>query len=86
MNVKGDELRCDSCNGVLVRPRKFIASTHMYWNRPWGSTLKMSAPVIPYACVNCGRVFLFLGDRKKIIREFKGLPEDKQREIMEGQL
>ncbi len=81
MDVKDGQPKCDSCDGVLVRSRKFIASTNMYWNRPWGSALKMSSPVIPYACMNCGRVYLFLGDKKKIIREFNGLPDDTKNQM-----
>lgn len=81
MDLKEDHPKCDSCDGVLVRSRKFIASTNVYWNRPWGSALKMSAPVIPFACMNCGRVYLYLGDKKKIIREFNGLPEDMKNQM-----
>jgi hypothetical protein len=44
----------------------------------------MSAPVIPFACLSCGRVFLFLGDKNKIIREFNGLPEDEKKKTNEG--
>lgn len=76
--------KCDSCDNPLVRSRKFLASTNMYWNRPWGSALKMSGPVIPYACLKCGRVYLFLGDKNKIIREFNGLPEDEKKKTNEG--
>jgi hypothetical protein len=75
MEMEDDNTKCQSCGGILVRSRKFIASTNMYWNKPWGSALKMSAPVIPYACMNCGRVYLFLGDKKKIIREYNDQPE-----------
>jgi hypothetical protein len=56
-----------------------MASTYMYWNRPWGGTLRMSVAVIPHACMSCGRVFLFLGDRKRVIREFKDLPDEDKR-------
>ncbi|MEE9150865.1 MAG: hypothetical protein V3U20_03425 [Thermoplasmata archaeon] len=83
MDIKGSKPKCDSCDGVLVRSRKFIVSTNMYWNRPWGSALKMSAPVIPYACTSCGRVYLFLGDKNKIIREFSGLSEDEKKKTKE---
>jgi len=86
MDIKENKPKCDSCGGLLVRSRKFIASTNMYWNRPWGSALKMSGPVIPYACLNCGRVYLFLGDKNKIIREFEGLPEDEKEKIKEGKI
>jgi DNA-directed RNA polymerase subunit RPC12/RpoP len=83
MDIKNDQLKCESCGSPLVRSRKFIASTNMYWNRPWGSALKMSAPVIPYACMNCGRIYLYLGDKKKIIREFNELPENEKKIIEE---
>jgi hypothetical protein len=64
-----------------VESRKFLGSNQVYWNRPWGSTLKMSVPVIPYVCMHCGRVYLYLGDRNKVIREFTNLSE-KEREFM----
>lgn len=81
MDLKEDHPKCDSCGGLLVRSRKFIASTNMYWNRPWGSALKMSAPVIPFACMNCGRIYLYLGDKKKIIREFNELSDDTKNQM-----
>jgi hypothetical protein len=75
---------CDSCGSPLVQSKKFIASTYMYWNRPWGGTLKMSVPVIPFACMKCGRVYLFMGDKNKIIREFNELPENEKKKCLEG--
>jgi hypothetical protein len=74
---------CDSCGGSLIRSRKFLASTNMYWNRPWGSALKMSASVIPFACMSCGRVYLYLGDKNKILREFKDLHEGEKKKYIE---
>jgi hypothetical protein len=79
MATEENHPRCDSCEGVLVRSRKFLASTNMYWNRPWGGALKMSASVIPFACMSCGRIYLYLGDKNKILREFKDLPESDKR-------
>lgn len=73
--------KCDSCDEPLVRSRKFMASTNMYWNRPWGSALKMSAPVIPYACMKCGKVYLYIRDRNKIIREYNELSEAEKNQI-----
>jgi hypothetical protein len=55
----------------------------MYWNKPWGSALKMSAHVIPFACMSCGRVYLYLGDRNKVLREYTELPEDDKKKIKE---
>lgn len=78
MPLKENHPKCESCGELLVQSRKFIASTHMYWNRPWGGTLKMSVAVIPYACMVCGRVYLYLGDRNKILREFKDLPDEQK--------
>jgi len=83
MEKKGNQTHCVTCGDALVPPRKFIASTYMYWNRPWGSILKMSAPVIPYACMKCGRVYLYLSDKNKIIREFSKLPEDEKNKCQE---
>lgn len=83
MDIQNGQPKCESCGAQLVRSRKFIASTNMYWNRPWGSALKMSAPVIPYACMNCGRIYLYLGDKKKIIREYNELPENEKKSIEE---
>lgn len=78
MEKKGNQTRCVTCGDTLVPSRKFIASTYMYWNRPWGSMLKMSVPVTPYACMTCGRVYLYLSDKNKIIREFNELPEEER--------
>lgn len=83
MDINENTPKCDSCNVALMRSRKFIASTNMYWNRPWGSVLKMSAPVIPYACMNCGRVYLYLSDKKKIVREFNELSDDAKNKLEE---
>ncbi len=84
MDNNGNKPKCESCGVLLVESRKFIASTNMYWNRPWGNALKMSSPVIPHACPMCGRVFLYLGDRNRILREFNGLPEDKKNSLLNG--
>lgn len=81
MDIKEDKPKCVSCGATLLRSRKFIASKHMYWNRPWGGTLKMSDPVIPYACMGCGRVYLYLRDKNRIIREFCDLPEAEKTKI-----
>ncbi len=83
MGNKESKSTCDSCDTPLVQSKKFIASTNMYWNRPWGGTLKMSVPVIPFACIKCGRVYLFLGDKNKIIREFNVLPENEKKQYLE---
>jgi hypothetical protein len=83
MGSNKNKQKCESCNSSLVSSRKFIASTYMYWNKPWGGSLKMSVPVIPYACVNCGRVYLYLSDKNKIIREFGELPDEMKKEIVE---
>ncbi|UCE73933.1 MAG: hypothetical protein JSV56_13080 [Methanomassiliicoccales archaeon] len=83
MGSEENAFKCDSCGDSLVRSRKFMASTYMYWNRPWGSALKMSAPVIPYACMSCGRVYLYIGDRKKILREFNDQPEADRKKYKE---
>ena len=41
----------------------------------------MSDPVIPYACMSCGRVYLYLSDKNRIIREFCDLPEAEKKKI-----
>lgn len=84
MEIEDNRLKCDTCGNTLVQARRFIASTNVYWNKPWGSALKMSAPVIPYACMKCGRVYLYLSDRKKIIREFNDLSESDQKTFKEA--
>ncbi len=79
MGKEENKPTCVLCGEALVRSRKFIASTNMYWNRPWSSALKMSAPVIPFACMNCGRVYLFLSDKNKIIREYNELSDEAKK-------
>ena len=79
MGKEENKPTCVLCGEALVRSRKFLASTNMYWNRPWASALKMSAPVIPFACMNCGRVYLFLSDKNKIIREYNELSDEAKK-------
>jgi hypothetical protein len=84
MELEENGHKCESCNSDLVESRKFIASTYVYWHKPWGSSLKMSVPVIPYACMNCGRVFLFLGDKNKIVREYHEISQNGEKPAQAG--
>ena len=84
MVPEDNSYKCGACGHSLIQSRKFLASTNMYWNRPWSNALKMSVPVIPYACMHCGRVFLYLGDKNKILREFKDLPEADQKKYKQS--
>jgi hypothetical protein len=55
-----------------------------YWLRPWGSTLKMSEMIIPWACMECGRVTYILRDFHKIKRDFDALSDDEKKEAFEN--
>lgn len=83
MDDNENKPKCRSCNTTLVLSRKHMASTTMYWNRPWGSTFKMSVPLISYACMECGRIYLYFRDINKNIREFNKLPKDLKQKIFE---
>ena len=43
----------------------------------------MSVPVIPHACMKCGRVYLYLSDKNKVIRDFNELSDEKKKEILD---
>ena len=81
MDEKVQITKCDSCGSPLVQTRKFIAGgKYPNWFKPWEGALQMGVPVVPYACMKCGRVYLYLSDRSKVIREFGALSdEDKKK-------
>ncbi len=74
----GKDLKCDHCGGRLMRSREWIMTGYPYWLRPWGSTLRMSEMIIPWACLGCGRVTYILRDIKKIKRDFDDLTDEQK--------
>ncbi|MDG6220647.1 MAG: hypothetical protein QCI38_04275 [Candidatus Thermoplasmatota archaeon] len=63
-----------------MKSRDWIVTGYPYWLRPWGSTLRMSEVVIPYACMKCGRVEYILRDIHKIRRDFQKLGQSEKEE------
>ena len=78
---KSEPKTCDHCGGRLVKSRDWIVTGYPYWLRPWGSPLKMSEAIIPYACLDCGRVVYILRDIHIIKRDFEKLGE-KEKKLM----
>jgi hypothetical protein len=74
------EQTCDHCGGRLMRSRDWIITGYPYWLRPWGGSLKMSAPIVPFACLDCGRVVYILRDIHMIKRDFSGLTVEEKKE------
>ena len=72
---------CDHCGSKLVKTRDWIITGYPYWLRPWGSTLKMSEVLIPYACLECGRAIFILRDIKKIRRDLDNLSAIEKQEL-----
>ena len=80
-NKERFELTCTRCGGKLLRSRDWVVTGYPYWMRPWGSALKMSEVIIPYACLDCGRVEYILRDIHKIRRDLDKMSEDEKRRL-----
>jgi len=82
----GDDTRCHtcrSCGNRLVPSRNWLGGNSIGdWMRPWGPVIKMATPVEPWACLNCGEVFMFLRDLARVKREMEKL-SDKERKDAE---
>jgi len=80
MAVDEEKRRCPNCKGIIISNRKtLLQNINVYWQKPWGGTLKMDEPVMPYACVVCGQVTLILKNRKKVVREWNELSDDEKK-------
>jgi len=80
-SLKGVE--CPYCGGLMLKSRKsMLQGIHIYWQKPWGSTLKMDEAVRPLACVQCGGVILALRDASRVAREWKKLSEEEKEKII----
>lgn len=65
-------LKCPYCGGPLVRSKSWSTSGHFIsWLKPWASWMKLSVPVWPWACMNCGRMTFYLKDSRAVLREFR---------------
>ena len=63
---------------MLKSRKSMLQGIHVYWQKPWGSTLKMDEAIVPLACVQCGGVILALRDATRVAREWENLPEDEK--------
>ncbi len=71
-------VECPYCGGEMLQSRKsMLQGIHIYWQKPWGSTLKMDEAIIPLACVQCGGVILALRDAARVSREWANLSEEE---------
>jgi DNA-directed RNA polymerase subunit RPC12/RpoP len=78
--------KCTHCGGKLVISRRtLIQSRSLWWQKPWGSTLTMDEPVVPYACMKCGGVFLFLRNGPKVTREYNQQSDEIKKRMDELQ-
>ena len=79
-NETGDnELTCDHCGSKLMKSRDWALSGYPYWLRPWGGSIKMSELIIPFACIECGRVVYMLRDIHKLKRDFAKLNDEEKK-------
>ena len=80
-SLKGVE--CPYCGGQMLKSRKSVLQgIHVYWQKPWGSALKMDEAVVPLACVKCGGVILALRDSHRVFREWSNLSEEEKQKII----
>ncbi|MCK5309228.1 MAG: hypothetical protein KAJ64_01125 [Thermoplasmata archaeon] len=80
-SLKGVE--CPYCGGQMLKSRKsMLQGIHVYWQKPWGSTLKMDEAIVPLACTQCGGVILALRDATRITREWEALPDEDKNKII----
>ncbi len=80
-SLKGVE--CPYCGGRMLKSRKsMLQGIHIYWQKPWGSPLKMDEAVKPLACIQCGGVILALRDASRVAREWKNLSEEEKQKII----
>jgi ribosomal protein S27AE len=75
-------VECPYCGGEMFQSRKsMLQGIHVYWQKPWGPTLKMDEAIIPLACVKCGGVILALRDAARVSREWANLSEAEKNAI-----
>ena len=88
MKINGSlsRVECPYCGGQMFKSRKtMLQGIHIYWQKPWGSTLKMDEAVMPLACVECGGVILALRDASRVSREWKQLSEKEKKDVLEAE-
>ena len=79
-------VECPYCGGRMLKSRKsMIQNTRIYWQKPWGNTLKMDEAIVPLACVQCGGVILALRDSARVAREWNNLSDDEKNNIINEQ-
>ncbi len=67
---------------MLKSRKSMLQGIHVYWQKPWGSTLKMDEAIVPLACTQCGGVILALRDATRITREWEALPDEDKNKII----
>ena len=68
---------------MLKSRRTLLQGIHVYWQKPWSSTLKMDEAVMPLACVECGGVILALRDAARVTREWQMLSEEEKQKVLD---
>jgi len=75
-------VECPYCGGRMLASRKsMLQGIAVYWQKPWGSTLKMDEPVVPLACVQCGAVVMALRDAARVSREWQALTTEERNKV-----
>ena len=67
---------------MLKSRKSMLQGIHVYWQKPWGNTLKMDEAIVPLACIQCGGVILALRDVTRITREWEALPDEDKNRIL----
>ncbi len=84
INGSLSHVECPYCGGQMLKSRKtMLQGIHIYWQKPWGTTLKMDEAILPLACVDCGGVILALRDASRVSREWKKLSENEKKAVLE---
>ncbi|MEW5937541.1 MAG: hypothetical protein AB1665_06970 [Candidatus Thermoplasmatota archaeon] len=80
-------IECPFCGGPMLRSRRSPLQrlVHLYWQKPWGSTLRMDEPVVPLACVQCGGVIFALRDAARVAREWVTLGEEERSKLLSSE-
>ena len=78
--------KCPHCGQPMIKSRNSILqSIKVYWQKPWGTIIKMDEPVIPFACVNCGYVMMMLRDHHKVSNEWNRLSDEERKKVLKEQ-
>lgn len=76
--------KCPDCGGELVKSKRHdMGEAKYFWAKPWSTKLMeiTNLRVFPWACMNCGRVFLYLDEK-----EYEKVKQEYERRKMTGEV